>query len=60
MELSEYRATFERLSKIVGPQLARNIVDQIDEERTKAKRKEAKQLAKAEQIRAMIRQELAL
>lgn len=60
MELSEYIATFDRLSKIVGSQAARNIVDQMDEERTKAAKKEAKRLAKEERTRELIRQELGL
>jgi hypothetical protein len=60
MELSEHRATFERLSKIVGPEAARNIVDQIDAERTAAKADEERQLAEENRIRAIIRQELGL
>jgi hypothetical protein len=58
MSIEEYRATFERLSKIVGPEAARNIVDQIDDERTAAKAAEERKLAEVERIRAIIRQEL--
>jgi hypothetical protein len=53
MELHEYTETFNRLSKIVGATTARQIVDELDDERTAEK-------AEQERIRAIVRQELAL
>ncbi len=53
MELHEYTETFNRLSKIVGATMARQIVDELDDERTAEK-------AEQERIRAIVRQELAL
>lgn len=37
MEPQEYTATFNRLSKTLGATVARQIVDELDEERTAAK-----------------------
>lgn len=53
MSIEEYRATFDRLSKTLGATAARQIVDELDDERTAAK-------AETDRIRAIIRQELGL
>ncbi|MGN8131509.1 hypothetical protein [Paenarthrobacter sp. 22069] len=53
MEPNEYTETFERLSIIVGRTIARQIVDEMDDERTAAK-------AQEERIRSIVRHELGL
>lgn len=51
MEPQEYLDTYNRLSKIGGRTAARQIVDELDDERTAEK-------AEQERIRASVRQEL--
>ncbi|WP_175417286.1 hypothetical protein [Arthrobacter sp. 24S4-2] len=53
MEPHEYTETFNRLSKTLGSTIARQITDELDDERTAAK-------AEEDRIRAIIRQELGL
>lgn len=60
MDITEYTETFNRLSKILGPTTARQLVDEMDADRIKANKKEAKALAETERIRAIVRQELGL
>lgn len=59
MDITEYRETYERFRLILGPTVARQITDQLDADRIKANRKEAKRLAKEELIRQIIREEMA-
>jgi len=53
MDPELYAETFTRLSKTLGKTIARQIVDEMDDERTTAK-------AEENRIRTIIRQELAL
>jgi hypothetical protein len=58
MSNEEYMATFTRLSKFMGAECARQMVDEMDADRIRANKKEAKRLAEVERIRAIIREEM--
>lgn len=53
MEPEEYNETYTRLKKVLGATAARQIVDELDDERTAEK-------AEQERIRTIVRQELGL
>ena len=60
MDITEYRETYNRFRLILGPTAARQLVDEMDADRIKANKKEAKALAEENRIRAIVRQELGL
>lgn len=60
MSIEEYTATYNRLRVFMGAVAARQITDEMDADKIKANRKEAKRLAKEERMRELIRQELGL